>query len=173
MSLGAHCGCSRAAPSVASPPPSSTPVSAAPPEWGRGPLSADAEAGIAGVDAERGLIAGVSPLATSAFGISAERAFEAGGQRLRFSVSQPLRVERGRARLNLPTGRTRDGGVTREVVEVPLSPSGRQVDVSADWRQRLRDGAELRLRSTASFQPGHRAGEEPELSLLAGVLRRF
>ena len=136
-------------------------------------LSADAEAGIAGVDAELGLIAGVSPLATSAFGISAERAFEAGGQRLRFSVSQPLRVERGRARLDLPTGRTRDGGVTREVVEVPLSPSGRQVDVSADWRQRLRDGTEFRLRSTASFQPGHRAGEEPELSLLAGVLRRF
>ena len=136
-------------------------------------VSADAEAGIASVDAAPGLIAGVSPLATSAFGVSAERAFEAGEKRLRFSVSQPLRVEGGHARLDLPTGRARDGGVTREVVEVPLSPSGRQVDVSADWRQRLGDGTELRLRSTASFHPGHRAGEEPELSLLAGVLRRF
>ena len=136
-------------------------------------LSADAEAGIAGVSTAHGLVAEVSPLATSAFGISAERAFGAGEKRLRFSVSQPLRVESGRARLDLPTGRTRDGGVTRKVVEVPLSPSGRQVDVSADWLQRLRDGTELRLRSTALFQPGHRAGEEPELSLLAGVLRRF
>ena len=136
-------------------------------------LSADAEAGIAGVSTAHGLIAGVSPLATSAFGVSAERTFDAGAQRLRFSVLQPLRVESGRARLDLPTGRTRDGGVTREVVEVPLSPSGRQMDVSADWRQRLRDGTELRLRSTASFQPGHRADDEPELSLLAGVLRRF
>ena len=136
-------------------------------------VSAEAEAGIARAQAERGLIAGVSPLATSAYGVSAERAFEAGKQRLRFSVSQPLRVEGGRARLDLPVGRTRDGSVAREVVEVPLSPSGRQVDVSADWRQRLRDGTELRLRSTASFQPGHRAGEEPELSLVAGVLRRF
>jgi len=136
-------------------------------------VSADAEAGIADVDGDRGLIAEVSPLATSAFGVSAARTFGAGARRLRFSVSQPLRVEGGRARLDLPTGRTRDGAVTREVVEVPLSPSGRQVDVSADWRQRLQDGTELRLRSTASFQPGHRAGEEPELSLLAGVLRRF
>ena len=136
-------------------------------------LSADAEAGIANVDAAPGLISAVSPLPTSAFGVSAERAFDAGAQRLRFSVSQPLRVERGRARFDLPVGRTREGGVTREVVEVPLSPSGRKVDVSADWRQRLRDGTELRLRSTASFHPGHRAGEEPELSLLAGVLRRF
>ena len=75
------------------------------------------------------------------------------------------------ARLDLPTGRTRDGAVTREVVEVPLSPSGRQVVVSADWRQRLQNGTELRLRSTASS--GHRAGEEPEFSLLAAVLRRF
>ena len=41
-------------------------------------LSADAEAGIASVDAAPGLIARVSPLATSAFGISAERAFEGG-----------------------------------------------------------------------------------------------
>ena len=136
-------------------------------------LSADAEAGIAGADAGRGLIAGISPLATSAFGISAGRVFEASGQRLRFSVSQPLRVEGGHARLDLPVGRTRDGGVTREVVEVPLSPSGRQVDVSADWRQRLRGGTELRLRSTVSFLPVHRAGEEPEFSLLAAVLRRF
>ena len=135
--------------------------------------SAEVEAGIASVNAERGLIAGVSPLTTSAFSISEERAFEAGERRLRFSVSQPLRVEGGQARLDLPKGRTRDGAVTREIVKVALSPSGRQVDVTADWRQRLRDGTELRLRSTASFQPGHRAGEEPELSLLAGVLRRF
>ena len=56
---------------------------------------------------------------------------------------------------------------------MPLSPSGRQVDVSADWHQRVRYGTELRLRSTASFQPGHHAGEEPELGLLAGALRRF
>ena len=136
-------------------------------------VSVDAETGIASVNAARGLIAGVSPLATSAFGVSAERTFDADTQRLRFSVSQPLRVEGGRARLDLPTGRTRDGGVTREAVAVPLSPSGRQVDVSADWRQRLQDGTELRLRSTASFLPGHRAGEEPEFSLLAAVLRRF
>ena len=136
-------------------------------------VSADAEAGIASVDAARGLIADVSPLATSAFGVSAARTFDAGAQRLRFSVSQPLRVETGHARLDVPTGRTPDGGVTRQVVPVSLSPSSRQVDMTADVRQRLRGGTELRLRSTVSFHPGHRAGEEPELSLLAALLRRF
>ena len=136
-------------------------------------VAADAEAGIADVNSERGLIAEVSPLATSAFGVSAERTFDAGARRLRFSVSQPLRVEQGHARLDMPTGRTPAGGVTRQVVAVPLSPSSRQVDMTADVRQRLRGGIELRLSSTVSFHPGHRAGEEPELSLLAAVLRRF
>ena len=136
-------------------------------------ISANAEAGIASVDSAPGLIADVSPLTTSAFAIAAERTFGDGARRLRFSVSQPLRVERGRARLDVPAGRTPDGGVTRETVEVPLSPSGRQLDVSADWRQGLRGAAELRLQSTMSLHPGHRAGKEPELSLLAAVLRRF
>ena len=79
-------------------------------------VSADAEAGIAGVDTERGLIAEVSPLATRAFGGSAEQIFDANAKRLRFSVSQPLHVEDGGARLDLPIGSTYDGGVTREVV---------------------------------------------------------
>ena len=136
-------------------------------------VSADAEAGIADVDGDRGLIAEVSPLATSAFGVSAARTFGAGAQRLRFSVSQPLRVERGHAKLDMPTGRTPDGGVSRQVVAVPLSPSSRQVDLTADVRQRLRGSTELRLRSTVSLRPGHRTGEEPEFSLLAALLRRF
>ena len=71
------------------------------------------------------------------------------------------------------SGARATAGVTREVVEVPLSPSGRQVDVSADWRQGLLGVAELRLRSTVSLHPGHSAGEGPEFSLLAAVLRRF
>ena len=136
-------------------------------------LAADAEAGVASVETARGLVTEVSPLVTSAFGVSAERTFDKGRERLRFSVSQPLRVEGGHVHLDLPTGRTRDGGIKREVVRAPLSPSGRQVDVSADWRRRLHGGGEVRLRSTASFHPAHRSGEAPEFSLLAALLRRF
>ena len=136
-------------------------------------IAGDAEAGVASVDTARGLVTEVSPLVTSAFGVSAERSFDAGAERLRFSVSQPLRVEGGHIHLDLPTGRTPAGGVKREVAKAPLSPSGRQVDVSADWRQRLRDGGEVRLRSTASFHPEHRASEGPEFSFLAALLRRF
>lgn len=138
--------------------------------WG---IEAGAELGVAGSEASGGIVREVSTLATSAFSLSAERAFEDGG-RLRFSLSQPLRVEDGRMRLAVPTGRTKRGEVVRGVVDAPLIPSGRQIDLGADWRRPVgaADG-ELRLGATVSFQPGHAAGRAPDLTLLAGYRLAF
>ena len=131
-------------------------------------VEAGAELGLTGAQASGGLVREVTPLATSAFSLSGERAFQDGG-RLRLSLSQPLRVERGRMRLAVPTGRTTRGEVVRGVVDAPLSPSGRQLDLAADWRRPAggKDGV-LRLGATFSLQPGHAAGRDPELTLLAG-----
>ena len=138
--------------------------------WG---IEAGAELGVAGSEASGGIVREVSTLATSAFSLSAERAFEDGG-RLRFSLSQPLRVEDGRMRLAVPTGRTKRGEVVRGIVDAPLIPSGRQIDLGADWRRPVgaADG-ELRLGATVSFQPGHAAGRAPDLTLLAGYRLAF
>ena len=138
--------------------------------WG---VEAGAELGVAGSDASGGIVREVSALATSAFSLSAERAFEDGG-RLRLSLSQPLRVESGRLRLAVPTGRTKRGEVVRGVVDAPLTPSGRQIDLGADWRRPAgAAGGELRLGATLSFQPGHEAGRAPDLALLAGYRLAF
>lgn len=138
--------------------------------WG---VEAGAELGMAGSDASGGIVREVSALATSAFSLSAERAFEDGG-RLRLSLSQPLRVESGRLRLAVPTGRTKRGEVVRGIVDAPLTPSGRQIDLGADWRRPAgAAGGELRLGATLSFQPGHEAGRAPDLALLAGYRLAF
>ena len=138
--------------------------------WG---IEAGAELGVAGSEASGGIVREVSTLATSAFSLSAERGFEDGG-RLRFSLSQPLRVESGRMRLAVPTGRTKRGEVVRGIVDAPLIPTGRQIDLGADWRRPVgaADG-ELRLGATVSFQPGHAAGRAPDLTLLAGYRLAF
>ena len=138
--------------------------------WG---IEAGAELGVAGSEASGGIVREVSTLATSAFSLSAERGFEDGG-RLRFSLSQPLRVENGRMRLAVPTGRTKRGEVVRGIVDAPLIPTGRQIDLGADWRRPVgaADG-ELRLGATVSFQPGHAAGRAPDLTLLAGYRLAF
>lgn len=135
-------------------------------------LSADGELGSVRPEARHGIVRGVSRLVTSAFSLAAERSL-GDGDRLRLSASQPLRVERGRARLSIPTGRTPDGAVTRSMVAAPLSPSGRQVDLTGEWSRSLTPGGELRLGATLSLQPGHETGRAPDFLLLAGYRLAF
>ena len=130
-------------------------------------VGAGAEIGTVRAAARGGMIARLSPLTTSAFAVAAERALP-NGDGLRFSLSQPLRVEAGMARLAVPVGRTLDGTVLRRRLTAGLAPSGRQIDVAARWRRTLADGAELGIGVGWTRQPGHDAASDPELSLLAG-----
>ena len=129
-------------------------------------VSANAEVGTVAAAPRDGLITDISPLTTSAFSLRASRPLADDG-RLHLSVSQPLRVERGRASLDVPVGRTKAGEVVRSRVSAELAPSGRQIDVSAQWHRPL-DIGDLRLGAVVTCQPGHRAAEDLELTLLAG-----
>ena len=115
---------------------------------------------------QRQLIDAVSPLSTSAFRLQAMRPFANGGA-LSFSLSQPLRVERGTATLSLPTGRTRDGVVLSRVLSAPLSPSGRQLDLTAKlelpWL-----GGDVSMGATRSHQPRHQLRAAPEWTVFTG-----
>ena len=130
-------------------------------------IGAGAEIGTVRALARGGMIAGVSPLTTSAFALTAKRRL-ANGDRIELSAAQPLRVEAGRARLSVPSGRTRDGRVLRRTLSAGLEPGGRQIDVAARWRRSPGTGGEFSLGATWTRQPGHDADEPPELSLLAG-----
>jgi len=134
-------------------------------------VSAGAEVGAVATTARGGLIYDVSALTTSTFALRADRPL-AGHGRLHLSVSQPLRVERGRASLAVPVGRTRTGEVLRDQVRADLAPSGRQIDIEARWERPLAGGA-LRLGAVVTREPGHRAAADPELTLLTGWRRTF
>ena len=129
-------------------------------------FGANAEIGTVDSAARGGIIAGVSALTTSAFALHASRPLD-GDRSLRLSVSQPLRVEHGRASLAVPTGRTKEGAVVRNAVRADLEPSGRQIDIAAHWHEPLAVG-ELRLGALVTVQPGHRASENPEFTVLSG-----
>ncbi len=129
-------------------------------------LGANAELGVVVPDARGGFVDRVSSLATSAFALHAGRTLGGAGA-VRFSVSQPLRVERGRASLTVPVSRTRAGAVAYEAVAAGLVPSGRQVDFAGEWRRPLPRG-ELRLGAVYSHRPGHREDARPELTFLGG-----
>ena len=129
-------------------------------------VGANAELGLVAPAAGGGLVTRVFPLATSAFAFHATRALAAAGA-VRFSVSQPLRVERGRASLTVPVSRTKAGAVGYEAVSAGLAPSGRQMDLAGQWRRPLAEG-ELRLGTVLSLRPGHRKAADPEFTFLAG-----
>ena len=130
-------------------------------------LAAAAEIGAVAPRHRRSLVSGLSDLLTTAFALDATRRL-AGGDTVRLSLAQPLRVERGRAVLSVPVARTQGGAVRRLPVVAGLEPSGRQIDVAAHWRRPLGAGAEIGLGASWTLDPGHIAGAEPDLTLAAG-----
>ena len=135
-------------------------------------LYGGAELGMVTAEQSGGLIADLTPLTTSAFAFRAARPLGT-GRGLSLSVSQPLRVESGRATLSVPTGRTKGGGVVHRPVRADLAPTGRQIDVTARWHRRWKEAGELRLGAVWTRDPGHRAAADPSLALLAGWRQAF
>ena len=136
-------------------------------------LGGGAEVGTVNASAHGGLIADLSPLTTSAFALRAERPLDEEGGAFTLSLSQPLRVEAGRARLSVPVGRTKDGRVRRQSLMADLEPTGRQIEVAAGWRQPLGSHSALRLGATWTRDPGHAAAAPADLTFLAGLRHTF
>ena len=141
---------------------------------GRWRIGANAELGMVTPATRGGLVTRVSSLATSAFALHATRAL-AGAGALRLSVSQPLRVESGRASLTVPAGRTKAGAVLYDAVPAELAPSGRQMDIAGQWHRPLGKG-ELRLgrglQPPAGTQRSRGPGDDVSRRLAPGLLIR-
>ncbi len=110
-----------------------------------------------------GLLAEIGPLWTTAFAVGLERSdLWRSGDRLTVELLQPLRVEAGRASLDVPVARDREGRVYRERRSADLAPDGRELDLELGYgldvgRARLETALMLRL------APGHDAEAPAEL----------
>ena len=137
-------------------------------EVGAWRLNFNSEVGIAIPDqtAAPGLLNRISSLTTSAFDFGATRTFSE-GSRLRLSLSQPLRVERGQADLSVPVSRTPDGLVQRDHLTADLAPSGRQLDIGVRVALPVRFG-EILLGAVGSHHPNHNRDAPTQMSYLAG-----
>ena len=135
-------------------------------------LGAGVEIGTVNATARDGILAGLSPLTTSTFALQAEREL-AGGDSLLFTATQPLRVEVGCANFSVPVGRTKDGQVLHRKLSADLEPTGRQIELTAQWRRSLGTGSELRLGAVVSRQPGHDVEAGLDLGLFAAWHHAF
>ena len=131
-------------------------------------LSAGAEVGTVIADIDESLLSVKSPLTTSAFAFRARTKLNE-RDTLNFALSQPVRIESGRAGITIPVGRTVDGDVLKSSYSIDLEPSGRQIDLTAQWRRSLpSSNGDFRLAVGLSLNPGHNDAAEPTISVLAG-----
>ena len=131
-------------------------------------LSAGAEVGTAIADIDESLLSVKSPLTTSAFAFRARTKLNE-RDTLNLALSQPVRIESGRAEYTIPVGRTVEGEVLKSSSSADLEPSGRQIDLVAQWRRSLPSGnGDFRLATGLSLHPGHSDAAEPTISVLAG-----
>ncbi len=134
-------------------------------------LSGGPEVGVVHARAQDGIIAGVSPLATSAFAVHGTRPVGANGM-LQVTLAQPLRVERGDVRLSVPVGRTKDGGIVRHQFSADVTPTGRQLDLAVRWDRPFAEG-DFRLGAVATRHPDHDGDARPRIAVLAGWRTAF
>ena len=132
-----------------------------------------AHVGMHRTDSRRqGIVRGVSGLWSSAFAVGVVGRDVAGSDdRLAFRLSQPLRVEAGRAQLRWVSGRSPDGRVELKQADLSLEPSGRQVDLEVAYSRPWAGGL-AHMAAIASHDAGHVGGEQ-EVSFVARFSRRF
>lgn len=114
-----------------------------------------------------------APLWSSAWAVGvSRRAVLAQRDQLSLRLSQPLRVERGRAALRWVSGRNGNGSLHIERAELPLSPSGRQLEAELSYARDLAGGM-LHISALGTRHPGHNASAAAEFSLLLRYALRF
>jgi len=121
----------------------------------------------------RGVIRDIDTLISSSFGIALRGSdVFTTSDVLDLSLSQPLRIESGSARIDLPAGRTAYGEALRERIDASLEPSGRELDLRASYS---RSFGSVDLRASAGWveQRGHVRSREGDPYGLIELRRPF
>ncbi len=94
--------------------------------------------------------------------------------RISFTVSQPLRIERGTFSAWLADVPVEYfDPLTYSRRSFSATPSGRQIDFILGGERRLWDGSSLSVQAVASREPRHVADAAPEFALIGGWRRQF
>ena len=136
-------------------------------------LLASAYLGHTKADTGGGMLRAADDIVSSAFSLGLARAGLARrGDWLGLRLSQPLRAESGAAHLRIPAGRTKYREVLHRQHKLELTPSGRNLQVEAEYRVPFAGGA---LRAGLGFDrhADHDRARDLEGFLRLGFERRF
>ncbi|MFQ5534262.1 MAG: S8 family serine peptidase [Sphingomonadales bacterium] len=96
------------------------------------------------------------------------------GDWLAVNLSQPLRVDRASATLEIATGRDfLSDAIFRDTGTVDLAPSGREIDFELAYRIASRQDFSIQTNLLYQINPGHAAGAPGALSLFLEISKSF
>lgn len=93
---------------------------------------------------------------------------------LAVSMLQPLRGRSGHINVRLPTGRTVPGELNYRNLRLDAEPSGREQEYAISYiTPILGNHSRLQIRSSLSFEPGHRKSAKSEINVLLLYTHNF
>jgi hypothetical protein len=90
-----------------------------------------------------------------------------------FTVSEPLRVSGGSARLTVPFALDPEGNVVSRNVAAPLAADGRELDLQGFYAGRLNDGLKFDAGMVARFEPDNQRSAPTEMVALVKLRQSF
>ena len=141
--------------------------------WQLGSWTTEARAslGLTMADVSDGLLRESDPVVASAFALETTRQFR--HSNLRFSVSQPLRIESGSLRLTYPATRTPDRTLVVSETELSLEPDARQLDYEVSWMHAASSHSIVGLSVWATTNAGHAQSSSVKTGIAAAYQRQF
>ena len=118
-----------------------------------------------------GVIRSTTPLLASSFAMDVTRKTANGA--LRFTLSQPLRIEMGQVKLTIPASRTPDKKPHYETFKKDLQPSGRQIDLEIGYVQQISANTALGTEFWLTKDPGHIGDAKPSNGIAAALQVNF
>lgn len=138
-------------------------------------LKANFVAGKTAVKAsEASLITNVSEVDSSSFGLGLEwQNARVAGDKLGFSVSQPLRVSSGSANISLPQDVLADGSYVYQDSTLNLAAQGQEMDFGAFYNLAYSGNSEISIGSVLRLQPDNVADASNEGLVVARLKSEF
>jgi hypothetical protein len=125
-------------------------------------------------DASGGLVTGYGAVRTESFSVGlAADSVARSGDRAGLTLSQPMRVSSGSARLTVPFALDLDGNVMTRNVTAPLAADGRELDLQGFYATTLKDGLKVDAGIVARFEPDSQRNAPTETIALVKLRQTF
>ena len=102
-----------------------------------------------------GMLRDIRDVTSTSFALEFARPFGGLDDSINIGISQPLRVEQGKASISVPGLYEKGGKLQYSPADVGLTPSGRQIDLNLGYKSNIYDHIDVGIHMAISQDYGH------------------